>query len=277
MSSTQEKTDFEKRPEAPARGSSEIVLVCVCLGTLQTPAWVHKSTATEAGNHLPHRIFLSSRARRCSCHPRGHRCHRSDRYTSGGSWGHTVPGDTLQRINKVWKNPKISTPRKGWRWQGINTNTCSPHVSQVIRVSLGWWDTAPWLLLVSPKQSVLTNPHSFLEKPVAWHRGWQGGVGRIRVGDGAGRDRGWAPQTSALSAKARGKVAVNNAWHWVYLLYFKCHPLARWPGSCLVTLLAGRARVAGGTGALASPWVTLAFATGTKLGTVLPIPALRAG
>lgn len=49
-------------------------------------------------------------------------------------------------------------------------------------------------------------------------RGWQGGVGMIRLGDGAWRDRGWAPQTAALSAKALGNVAVNNVWHWVYLL-----------------------------------------------------------
>lgn len=41
-------------------------------------------------------------------------------------------------------------------------------------------------------------------------------------------------------------------------------------------LLTGRSCVARGTGALASPWITLAFATGTDLGTVLPIPALRA-
>lgn len=31
---------------------------------------------------------------------------------SGGSWGHIVPGDTLQRINKSLEKNKLASPKK---------------------------------------------------------------------------------------------------------------------------------------------------------------------
>lgn len=120
QSRTHEEIVSEKRPKALTRGSSAWEKLqrwmqlggsllkgklppFVCLETLQATVGTYTSTTIKAENYLSHMIFLSSQARKCSCHPRGHRYHHSDRYMSGGSWGHIVPGDTLQRINKVWK------------------------------------------------------------------------------------------------------------------------------------------------------------------------------
>lgn len=80
--------------------------------SLQTPAGRYMFTTIKAENYLSHTLFLSSRVHKCSCHPHGHRYHRSDRHMSGGSWGHIVPGDTLQRINKSLEKNKLASPKK---------------------------------------------------------------------------------------------------------------------------------------------------------------------
>lgn len=156
MSRTHEETVFEKRPEALTRDSSEGV--CPCL-------WVSGDTANpECTNPLPLKqkiTFLTGPS--CPAEPTGAvAIHVVTDATILAGTSQVAVGAILslgthyRELTKFEKTQKTSIPRKGWRLQGINTNTYSPHVSQVIGVSLGWWDTTPWLLSVSAKHSVLT-------------------------------------------------------------------------------------------------------------------------
>ena len=106
-------------------------------------------------------------------------------------------------------------------------------------------------------------------------RRWEQDKGRVMERRGTGAEYS---KMQCYQAKALGNTVINNVWRWV--LFAGCFKyVTNWRddlGSRFVTLLTAGSHLAGRTGTLASPWVTLTFTTCTEQGAVLPVSVFRA-